>query len=51
MKLTFIRFKNAGQVKKYIGFEVEENKEFIFKILLQSTCDFTIPKSHMTIFC
>jgi len=36
-------------VKKFIGFQVEEEKEFIFDIMLQSIVHFTIPGSKVTI--
>ena len=36
-------------MKKFIGFQVEEEKEFIFDIMLQSIVHFTIPGSKVTI--
>jgi len=47
--MAFVRFKNVGKVKKFIGFQVEEEKEFIFDIMIQSIVHFPIPESYITI--
>ena len=49
IKLIFVRFVNEP-AKKVIGYEVIENKEFVFKMMLQSITDYTIPKSSCTIY-
>ena len=52
VKLIFIRFVNKSpQGNKYIGFEIKNEKEFIFNILLSTIADFTMHKSYSTIFC
>ena len=50
--MTFIRFVNQmTQTKtKLIGFEIIDNKEKIFDIMLQSLTDFTIPGSLCSLF-
>ena len=35
---------------KYVGFDLTENKQKIFDILLQSIADFTIPNSRCNVF-
>ena len=51
-KLTFARFLNkiTKKKQKHIGFTVTDTKENIYKILIQSIVDFTIPKSKCRIF-
>ena len=40
--MNFIRFYNKA-AEKFIGFQTAETKENIYKILLKSIVDFTIP--------
>lgn len=47
--MEFIRFQNSP-ANKHIGFKLEHDKETVFKVLLKSIADFTIPGSQTMIF-
>ena len=51
IKLIFVRFNNyiSKYKSKLIGFEIKKPKKEIFKIMLKSITDFTIPGSTSTL--
>ena len=52
MVLEFVRFVNQVNKTEFkkVGFSITGTKKEIFKIMMKSITDFTIPQSYCTIF-